>query len=99
MGISIGDSVTASTGGSSHTNTYGSLGTSDIRIEKQDSNYFISTRGFIWTSQSARNAANITHITTQALSLTINGSQLSSNIYSLLYAVWKSKYSSVSDVL
>lgn len=97
MGITIGDTITLACG-LTNSNSYGSFGKSEIRIEKQDSNYLVSCRGLIWATESLRSQSKA-HIGTQAVSITINSSQLTSNLYSLLYTEWKTNYSSVSDVL
>ena len=97
MGITIGDTLTLHSGLTA-TNTYGSFGLSEITIEKNGSSYFVTGKGRIWVNESAKNSSK-PPITGMNVSVTINESQLSGNLYSILYTQWKTNYTSVSDVL
>lgn len=108
MGIIIGDTINL-TNGLSASNTYGSFGDSILTVEKieettldenQNENttysYRISCKGSIWTSIEYRNQKK-PKIHLESIDISVETSQLNSNLYGILYTNWKNKYTSVSD--
>ena len=97
MGITIADTLTLDSG-LTVANAYGAISENSITIRKNDTNSFIiRSVGQIWINQNSKN--NKESIQKVNIEKYINISEISSNLYSLLYTQWKTQYSSVSDVL
>ena len=112
MGILIENTITLDNG-LTCANTYGSLGTSHIIIEKVEEiigsdgigepikqytgNYSVTCIGSIWSTKEMRDSSSI-RLMNIPIHLEITESQLTGNMYSILYSNWKSKYTNVKDV-
>jgi hypothetical protein len=93
MGIIIGDSI------QSVSNSYCSIANSHVQIYKNPDGTFVCNGiGTIWTNQSARNSNN-TPISSVGVVITINSSELTSNLYSKLYTQLKTNFSSTTDAI
>ena len=108
MGIIIEDTITLDNGLTAN-NTYGSFGESELTLKKNEvitldeSNnetttyeYKVACKGIIWSSKQFRDNTR-TRIHAENVSITLQSSQLNSNLYALLYNSWKTKYTTVSD--
>jgi hypothetical protein len=108
MGIIIGDTITLDNGLTAQS-TYGSFGDSILTLEKSristlDENntevityeYRLSCKGSIWSSKEYRDALK-PKLHAENISIVVQPSQLNSNLYTILYTNWKSKYTTVTD--
>ena len=108
MGIIIEDTITLDNGLTAN-NTYGSFGESELTLKKNEvitldeSNnetttyeYIVMCKGIIWSSKQYRDNSR-TRLHAVNISITLNPSQLNSNLYTLLYNSWKTQYTTVSD--
>ena len=60
------------------------------------SDFRVTCKGNIWTTKQYRDISS-PRIHAVNVSITVQSSDLNSNLYALLYANWKSKYTTVSD--
>ena len=114
MGLTIGDTITL-TNGLSVTNAYGSLHTTTIKIDKtraieineipgetsaiNSDQITITCRGNIWASKALRDSSAPV-VDSIRFSCNTTTSELStSNLYTIIYNQWKTKYTTVSDAL
>ena len=104
MGITILDEITL-TNGIKITNSYGSLGLNNIKIRKLSADSFkITSLAYIWVNQTKRNEEVnngmdprfVCH--KQTIDFNITASELTSNLYTLVYDQWKLKYSNTTNV-
>ena len=108
MGLIIGDTISLDNGLTAQ-NTYGSFGDSILKLEKSKVSsfneentevikyeYILSCKGYIWSSKEYRDALK-PQIKGENIRITIQPSQLDSNLYGILYSNWGSKYTVVSD--
>ena len=98
MGILIEDTITFSNGLTS-ANCYCSFYNNTITIEKNegvDSNYNIRGSATIWVNKTFREE-NKPILDRVNVSVSINASQLDTNVYTHLYDSLKEQYSTVTD--
>ena len=114
MGITIGETLTL-TNGLSVTNAYGSLHNTTIKIDKSramedneipgetftinSDEITITCRGNIWASKALRDSSAPVVDSIRFSCKTTTSELSSSNLYTIIYNQWKTKYTTVSDAL
>ena len=100
MGIIIGDTINLSNG-LTVANAYGSFGNNEIRLSKNENDntqYILESHYNIWVNKDNR-TNNKSIIDAGNIRKTLTVSELSSNLYSILYTEIKSKFTSTTDDL